>query len=187
MNMRNLVGVAFIAAAGSCTLAIVNPQLGSSAMLAGGLGLMGYSLAREEITRKEQFKTEANKVGATFKYLYETNRGVVTPTQLAFHSDISVERAADFLSKLAQSQGGNAVASETGTNFVFPHPQGIIEELEQRYLRYAESQIQTQTAQLSQQLMNLQAHLNVLSAVPQSVPQAPKEPEKAEDPWNGLM
>jgi hypothetical protein len=68
----------------------------------------------------------------------------------------------------------------------------VIEDLEQRYMRYADSQIQTQTAQLSQQLMNLQAHLNVLSTAQAATvpPQAQKlapEPENIEDPWNKLV
>ena len=192
MKMRNYAGAAVVAAVGSCALTFVNPQFGSSVMMAAGVGLMGYSVAKEEAARKEQFKIEANKVGATFKYLYETNRGVVVPAQLAFHSDINVEKAAEFLSQLAQTQGGNAIAAENGTNFVFPHPQGVIEDLEQRYMRYADSQIQTQTAQLSQQLMNLQAHLNVLSTAQAATvaPQAQKlaqEPENIEDPWNKLV
>lgn len=192
MNMRNYVGAAVVAATGSCALTFFNPQFGSSVMMAAGVGLMGYSVAREEAARKEQFKIEANKVGATFKYLYETNRGIVVPAQLAFHSDINVERASDFLSQLAQTQGGNAIAAENGTNYMFPHPQGVVEDLEQRYMRYADSQIQSQTAQLNQQLMNLQAHLNVLSAAQTAVappvkPQSVPETNEIDDPWNKLM
>jgi len=192
MNMRNYVGAAVVAAVGSCALTYANPQFGSSVMMAAGVGLMGYSVAREEAARKEQFKIEANKVGATFKYLYETNRGIVVPAQLAFHSDINVERASDFLSQLAQTQGGNAIVSENGTNFIFPHPQGVMEDLEQRYMHYADTQIQTQTAQLNQQLLNLQAHLNVLSAAQTAVNSQPKQKQMAEpieldDPWNKLV
>lgn len=192
MNMRSYVGAAVVAATGSCALTFFNPQFGSSVMMAAGVGLMGYSVAREEAARKEQFKIEANKVGATFKYLYETNRGIVVPAQLAFHSDINVERASEFLSQLAQTQGGNAIASDSGTNYMFPHPQGVVEDLEQRYMRYADSQIQAQTAQMNQQLMNLQAHLNVLSAAqtvaqPKVKPQATVETEDLNDPWEKLV
>lgn len=155
-------------------------------MMATGAACLARSAVKDQLLRETNFKTEAIKVGSAFKYLYEKQRGLVVPAQLAFHSDITEERARDFLTQLANSQGGNVVNTEQGPAFVFPHPHHVVEELEKRFLSYAQGQIQAQTGELQQQIMQLQAHLNVISAA-QAAPASKlaREPEEERgDPWN---
>ena len=188
MKPSVFIGLASSAVIGSVALAFANPTVGSSVLMASGAAFMAHSAAKEEAEKRDKLTLEANKVGSAFKYLYELNSGLVLPTQLAFHSDINVDRANNFLTQLASTQGGAAVNTEVGQAYVFPHPKSVVEDMEKRYAAYAESQINVQTQQLQQQLMQMQAQLNVLATSQLGVPQ-PQKPvvEEGEDPWNKLV
>lgn len=188
MRPSVFIGLISSAVIGSVALAFVNPTVGSSVLMASGAALMAHSSAKEEAEKRDKLALEANKVGAAFKYLYELNSGLVLPAQLAFHSDINVDRANNFLTQLASTQGGAAVNTEIGQAYVFPHPKSVVEDMEKRYATYAEGQINVQTQQLQQQLMQMQAQLNVLATSQVMSPKSQKQMiEEGEDPWNKLV
>lgn len=178
-----LLGTAVV---GSAALTFANPTIGSSVFMASGAAFLATSVAKEEAEKRDKLSLEANKVGSAFKYLYELNSGLVLPAQLAFHSDIVVERANNFLTQLAVTQGGSAVNTEVGQAYVFPHPKNVLEDIEKKYLSYAENQITVQTQQMQQQLMQMQQQLTLLAT--RSNPSAQQTPtEEKEDPWNKLV
>lgn len=188
MKPSVFVGLASSAIIGSVALTFANPTVGSSVLMASGAAFMAHSVAKEEAEKQDKLALEANKVGSAFKYLYELNGGLVLPAQLAFHSDINVDRANSFLTQLATTQGGAAVNTDVGQAYMFPHPKSVIDDMEKRYAAYAETQVNAQTQKMQQQLMQLQAQLNVL-ATSQVVTPKPQRPvvEEGEDPWNKLV
>lgn len=188
MKPRIYLGIAASAILGSVAATVANPTLGPSLMMASGAAFLAHSAVREEAQREAAIKNEATKVGSAFKYLYELNSGIVVPTQLAFHSDIHVERANTFLTQLASTQGGSMVSNENGVAVVFPHPKNIIETIERQYVSYAQSEIEKQTAQLQQQLLNLQNSLNILSATKAaSTGDLSEDSQTPTDPWRKLV
>jgi hypothetical protein len=178
-----------VGALGTLSTAVVRPEYISVAMSATGGLLTGASVASEIRRKSEEDAVEAAKVAKVFNYLYEQNKGLLIPEQLAFNSDIPFDKAKTILAALAESQGGQAIPTENSVMFKLPHPENVLDQLTANATAWAESRntaLASENAALKQQLgmvQNVIAKMNQLST-PGQVPVSPAE---SQDPWQNLI
>jgi hypothetical protein len=165
--------------------------------VAAGFGgsLCGATLLSNRKKDEEAEKVESARVAKTFSFLYETNRGMISPEQLAFNADIVPERAAVFLDALADEQRGQVIETAKGRIYNFPHPINALDELTKNANAWAEARCQP----LLQEIGALQHKMTVLQAqaavakngesdLPNQVFAANNnQPQAPRDPWNNLL
>lgn len=166
--------------------ATVNPaSLGTAFAFGGGL-IGGASIMREKARERQALKNMTDKVASTFSALYEINRGVVDPMQLAYLTNTSPDQAYSFLDGLAEHTGGQKIATKAnnGVVFAFPHTASALEELSKNAENWAKSQTQGLAEELNkykQAVQMLQLQQAARAATP---PVAPEGAPRAEiDPW----
>ena len=182
-----------IGVAGAATFA--NPAAASAVAAGFGGSLCGATLLSSRKKDEEAEKVESARVAKTFSFLYETNRGLISPEQLAFNADIEPERASVFIDALADEQRGLTIDTPKGKIYNFPHPSNALDELTKNASAWAEARCQP----LLQEIGSLQHKVTVLQAqaavAKNMVPEVPSQvfaannrpPEVATDPWNNLL
>lgn len=148
-------GVGFaigLGAAISISTAALAPNfVGASLGFLGGI-TGGACLVCDSSRQKRDERETGVRVTSCFAALYESNRGIIDPTQLAFVANVSVDKAHSFLAALAEQNGGEKVPVKTGAGvlFAFPHAQSALDELTQNAKKWAEAQTQQLAVQLDE-------------------------------------
>lgn len=196
--MSKNVFAAILAAgcAGTVAAVAVNPAEVKTALAVTGAALASASCMYETQRSKQEKKAEAIKVAQSFKYMYEKYRGVISPQELSFLAEVSLDKTLKFLDGLIEVQNGVKVGTEAGLLYSFPHPQNALDQLTANAQDWARAQ--------TQQLINENSELrNILSSAQQAAaansmrttpfvptpatPNGTKTPVGTTDPWNNLL
>lgn len=176
-------------AIGAATAAASPANLGIGLAFGGGL-IGGASIIRDKDRERQAQKNLSDKVATTFAALYEANKGVVDPMQLAYLANTSPEQAYMFLEGLAEHTGGQKIATKTnnGVVFAYPHTASALDELSKNAESWARSQTQELLNELNQHkqaLQLLQLQQAARAVAPSKTPQVPLQvPTQSEiDPW----
>jgi hypothetical protein len=167
-------------AAGIAT-AITAPQYVGSALAFSG-GLLGGAAVVERRREEQEIKREqATRVSTCFSTLYEKNQGLIDPVQLAFFSNISVDRAHAFLTSLAEGNNGQKIPTDQGVGVVFnfPHPDNVLERLSKNAAEWA----QAQTQKLEEELEQYKRAVQFMQAQQAASSLTPKAAAREQDPW----
>jgi len=142
---------------GVAALVTAPQQLGTAFAFGGGL-IGGAGIARDRARRSDLKKDNAQRVTGIFSALYESNRGLVDPMQLALIADIPANQAHSFLAGLAENIGGQKIPTKGGNGviFSFPHTSNALEELSTNAQNWAKAQTQQMAAELETQRRALQ-------------------------------
>lgn len=184
LNPNLTLAVVASAAVGIAT-AVTAPQfVGASFAFAGGL-IGGAGIIREQELRRKQNDETATRVTACFSALYESNRGVIDPTQLSVLANIPGERAHAFLTQLAETTNGQKITVKQGAGvvFAFPHSQSALDELTANAKKWAEAQTQQLSAELNQHKQALQ-YIQLQQAAA-TMPKSPA-PIAEPSPWENV-
>jgi hypothetical protein len=152
-------------------------QLGTAFAFGGGL-IGGAGIARDRHRKSQVNKDNAQRVTGIFSALYESNRGLVDPLQLALIADIPATQAHGFLTGLAENIGGQKIPHKNGNGvlFSFPHTSNALDELTANAQNWAQAQVQQMAAELEGQRRALQ--LAQLQNAAKAATPAPQQ-----DPW----
>ena len=198
---KSLVSTLFgLGIAASTAAAILQPTIFAPTLAATGGILAGVQLGVESRRKKDEQTNEAFKVGKVFSILYETNKGIVSPDQLSYNSDITIQKADSFLKALADQQGGQPLQTEQGLIYTFPHPQNVITTLTTNANNWAQQQtqaLQLENDNLKRQATNLQQALALHTQqkqakaepptyIPQEPPATPPSVKKNKDKAKGF-
>jgi hypothetical protein len=196
MKIANVV----LATLGLGCAAIASVSIPDSPALAAasfGGGLFSASLLADDGRRRkeEDKRVESARVAKVFSFLYENNRGLVSPQQLAFNADITPERADIFLEALSQDQNGQAIPTQSGKVYNFPHPSNALDELTRNATAWADAKCEpllNEIGSLKQQMKVLQAHAAInrgadIEKAAQTFVANNNLPQSPSDPWNNLL
>lgn len=160
--------------------AITSPQyVGASLAFMGGL-LGGAAVTSERRVRTLISEEQGIRVTACFRTLYELNRGLIDPVQLAFLANVPTDNAHAFLTALAEGTNGEKIATNSaglGVAFNFPHTANVLEALTKNAQEWATAQ----TTQLQQDLQQHKQALAMMQLQQQGVPFS--KPKEESDPW----
>ena len=179
------------------TTVLVSPNnLGSIIGFTGGL-VGGASVATLSQVRKQKREEDdlltSQRVTSCFTVLYETNKGLVDPIQLAYHANIELGRAHEFLHALAETTNGSKIATPDGLGVVFnfSHANNVLNNL----TKNAQAWVQAQTAELQNELNRYQeaakqaaqiARLQQAAATANAMQSAAQAQVPTTDPWGQL-
>jgi hypothetical protein len=90
--------------------------------------------------------------------LYEKNNGVIDPVELSFLSNIPVQESHDFLSTIAEANGGQKISVKDGVGvlFSYPHTTNALDTLSKNAAAWAEAQTQQLQGELQQHKQAIQ-------------------------------
>lgn len=176
----------------SLTAAATGGQNLSAAIAASGGLIAGTAAATEVGKRRSEQEHEKLRVAKAFTTLYRDNRGILLPQELAFEADADLDRIDNFLTKLAESQGGQKVTTDQGTFFKFPHQENILDQLSANASAWAQKQIEVyaqENMKLKQQLVSMQMIMTQpgMAVAPTDMTQQNEIPQKSTDPWGNLL
>ena len=158
LKIKPIQASIFIGAAIGIATAVKAPDYasGSLAFIGGLFG--GAAMASNRERERSYAREQAARVGSCFTTLYEKNGGMVDPVGLAFLSNIPVQKAHDFLTTLAEANGGQKIAVNEGVGvvFSFPHTNNALDTLSKNAAAWAESQTQQLKGELQQHKQALQ-------------------------------
>jgi hypothetical protein len=176
----------------SLTVAATGPQDLSSAVAASGGLIAGTAAATQVAKRRSEQEHEKLRVARAFTMLYRDNRGILLPQELAFEADADLQRIDNFLTKLAESQGGQKVTTDQGTFYKFPHQENILDQLSANASAWAQKQVEgyaQENTKLKQQLVSMQMILTqmpIAGKAPMPIAQNENTQESV-DPWEKLL
>jgi hypothetical protein len=179
LNPNFLLATA-VGAAASIATAITAPQfVGGGLAFTGGL-IGGAAIAKERSLKASLEQEQTARVTQTFTSLYEINRGIIEPVQLAFLSNIPLSRADAFLTTLAEANNGQKVTVQDGLTvvFAFPHSSAALDELTQNAQKWAAAQ----TQQLNDELLQHKKLIQVYQMQAQQQLQVKASPS----PWENV-
>ena len=199
-----LFGLGIVA---SATTAIFQPSLYPSTLAATGTLVAGVQLGSEARRKNEQKTIEAQKVGKVFSMLYENNLGLVSPDQLSYNAEITIDRADAFLGALGEQQGAQKIPTEKGMIYSFPHPKNVIKMLTDNAQNYIAQHEKDRTQPLlmenntlKMRITDLEAALRLQAQQAEKIiregelqPYVPQEPplrtntKQNNDPWSKLL
>jgi hypothetical protein len=176
----------------SLTVAATGPQNLPAAVAASAGLLAGVSTATEVAKRRLEQEHEKLRVARAFTTLYRDNRGILLPQELAFEADADLERIDNFLTKLAESQGGQKVTTDQGTFYKFPHQENILDQLSANASAWAQKQVEgyaQENMKLKQQLVSMQMILTQMPIAGKAQVPIPQNENTQEsvDPWEKLL
>jgi len=183
MTRLNLNFALATVAGGSVAIAtaLTAPQfVGASLAFTGGL-IGGASIAKDRSRKEAKEEEQTSRVTQTFKSLYEVNRGIIEPVQLAFLANVPVNKAHAFLMSLAEANGGQKVTLKEGVGvvFAFPHSTAALDELTQNAQKWAAAQ----TQQLNNELLQ---HKKLIQAYQLQAQQPKAQPIAEPSPWENV-
>ena len=143
MTPLKVVDFAVIIGAGAAvTTAVVNPAYTGTALgfLGGVAG--GSSIVSQRRSSKEEEIKEAERVTQCFRTLYEKNRGLIDPVELAILSNAQIKKSHAFLTSICEDAGGQKVPSQQGAGvlFNFPHTNNALDTLSKNASAWAQAQ-----------------------------------------------
>ena len=157
--------------AGIATAFTAPQYVGAALAFSGGL-LGGASVVERRRSEDEIKREQATRVTSCFATLYEKNQGLIDPVQLAFFSNISLEKSHNFLSTLAENSNGQKIPTDQGIGvfFNFPHPDNVLDGLTKNASDWAQAQTQKLEAEVEQykramQFMQVQQAASALAAM----------------------
>ena len=194
--MINRIFAAIIIAGASATTisAFMYPKATGATLGATGAALASASVVNETRRKAEEKQAEAIRVAQAFRYLYDKYKGIISPYELSFLGEVSLDKTTAFLDTLAETQEGQRVENEQGLLYSFPHPQNALDQL----TRNAQEWVQAQVRPLSDENKNLRQAIQIMqSQTATPIRQAPFVPtpavpktaptEEQVDPWNNLL
>jgi len=148
---------------------------GSLAFIGGLFG--GAAMASNSEREKIQSRERATRVASCFSTLYEKNNGVIDPIELSFLSNIPVQESHDFLSTIAEANGGQKISVKDGVGvlFSYPHTANALDTLSKNAAAWAEAQ----TQQLQGELQQHKQAIQLMQAQ-----QAAAKIQQNSSPWN---
>jgi len=198
MIEKLLGGIAGLGLAGTIAAAVLQPVTVGPVLGATGAAMGATAFALDMRRREEETADEANRVSNAFNFLYESNKGLVSPNQLSLLTGTPLARIEAFLSALANEQNGQFIPMQTGMIVSFPHPQNTLQELTNNANAWAQSQ----TEQMSQENQKLRQQIALINAArvakasqasaaptpaPNGVVPPPSQNQKQVEPWNNLL
>jgi len=195
MNIERLV-LATVGLGFATVAAFSNPSSIDLAVAGFGGGVFSTAVLAEDKRRKEEEeRIESARVAKVFSFLYENNRGLVNPQQLAFNADIPPERADIFLEALSQDQNGQAIQTQSGKVYNFPHPSNALDELTRNATAWADAKCEpllNEIGSLRQQMMIIQARASINQtpnndSASKTFASNNNPPQSPSDPWNNLL
>ena len=176
LKIKPIQASIFIGAAIGIATAVKAPDYasGSLAFIGGLFG--GAAMASNSEREKVQSRERATRVASCFSTLYEKNNGVIDPVELSFLSNIPVQESHDFLSTIAETNGGQKISIKGGVGVVFsyPHTTNALDTLSKNAAAWAEAQ----TQQLNNQLQQHKQAIQLMQAQ-----QAAATIQQKPDPW----
>lgn len=129
---------------------------GSLAFIGGLFG--GAAMVSNTEREKVQSRERATRVASCFSTLYEKNNGVIDPVELSFLSNIPVQESHDFLSTIAEANGGQKISVKDGVGvlFSYPHTTNALDTLSKNAAAWAEAQTQQLQGELQQHKQAIQ-------------------------------
>ena len=194
MIEKLLGGIAAAGVVGTISAAVLSPYAAAPVIGCTG-GAMGATAAcMADKRRDDDQKDEANRVSNAFNFLYETNRGVISPNQLSLLSGTPLQRIEPFLSALSNEQGGQFIPTQGGAVISFPHPANALDEMTSNATAWAKNQteaLMVDNQQLQQKLALINAARQA-GAKRQAPPVQPVSNGVAQqsnpvEPWNSLL
>ena len=166
-----------IGGAVSLAVGIVSPSFVGAPLAFIGGGLAGASVIEKRRYEEEDGLTTAGQVTGAFRVLYERNRGIISPTELAIYSDIDVETSENYLSALSDDTNGQKIQDpKTGqVIFSFPHGQNVLDELSKNAQDWAQSQVQAQSQQSEVLARQLEEANQLIRAAQMAQATAPRQ------------
>ena len=194
MIEKLLGGITAAGIVGTVSAAVLSPYAMAPVLACTG-GAMGATAACLVYKRRNDGKAdEANRVSNAFNFLYETNRGVISPNQLSLLSGTPLERIEPFLSALSNEQGGQFIPTKGGVVISFPHPANALDEMTSNATAWAKNQtdgLLAENQQLQQKLALINAARQagaVRQAPPvQQVSNGVAQQSNPVEPWNSLL
>ena len=194
MIEKLLGGITAAGIVGTVSAAVLSPYAMAPVLACTG-GAMGATAACLVYKRRDDNRAdEANRVSNAFNFLYETNRGVISPNQLSLLSGTPLERIEPFLSALSNEQGGQFIPTKGGAVVSFPHPANVLDEMTSNATAWAKNQTDGLLAE-NQQLQQKLALINAArqaGAARQAPPVQPvsngvAQQSNSVEPWNSLL
>ena len=193
IQFRPVDAALFIGGAIGVATTFINPvYTGASLAFMGGL-IGGAALNSERNQKALKQEIEAERVSSCFSTLYDKNRGLIDPVELAFLSKCSVSQAHGFLSAIAEEAGGTKVSTKNGVGVVFnfPHSNSALDDLSKNASAWAVAQTKKLNEELEKHkraIQMIQAQQAQAAASANARAQLARKPEQAEerDPWNGV-
>lgn len=178
LNPNLTLAVAGTIGIGVAALITAPQQLGTAFAFGGGL-IGGAGIARDRARRANANKENAQRVTNVFSALYEANKGIIDPIELAFVADIPADHAHGFLTGLAENTGGQKIPTKAnnGVLFSFPHSNNALQELTANAQNWAQAQTQQLAAELESQRRALQM------AQLQNAAKLANQQANQQDPW----
>lgn len=180
LNFNLTIAVCGALAIGTTALINSPKQLGAALAYGGGL-IAGAAIIRDSARIRAKADLTSERASSTFRALYEVNKGVVDPMQLAILANIPPDNSYQFLMDLAENTGGQKIAvnENNGVLFSFPHAQNALDELSKNAQAWANAQ----TEQLQQEL----ARHKQLIALQRAAQLSVRQPAVQQDPWQGAQ
>jgi hypothetical protein len=127
----------------------ISPNFVAAPLSFTGGALAGASVIEKRRYEEEEGLTTSGQVSGAFRALYDRNRGIISPVELAIASDIDVDIASDYLTALANDTNGQKIqgASQNDFIFSFPHSSNVLDELTKNAQNWAQAQLETTTQQ----------------------------------------
>ena len=170
---------ATLALGGAVTLAvgITSPSYVGAPLAFVGGGLAGASVIEKRRYEEEEGLTTSGRVTGAFRVLYERNRGVISPTELAIYSDIDVETSENYLNALSDDTNGQKSQDPKAGQviFSFPHGQNVLDELSKNAQDWAQSQVQAQSQQSEVLARQLEEANQIIRAAQMAQATAPRQ------------
>jgi hypothetical protein len=170
---------ATLALGGAVSLAvgITSPSFVGAPLAFVGGGLAGAAAIEKRRYEEEEKLTTAGRVTGAFRVLYEQNRGIVSPTELAIYAGIDEEISFDYLKSLSEDTNGQTVQNpKTGqTIFSFPHSANVLDELSKNAQDWAQSQVQAQSQQSEMLARQLDEANQIIRAAQMAQATAPRQ------------
>jgi hypothetical protein len=202
MSNRIYLAVAAFGTAATIGVLTFNPTAAGAVMATTGGVLAGAAVAEDSRREKERKASEGTRVAQAFRFQYDKNKGLISPEELSFSADITLERVLLFLEGLTETQNGQKIPTERGLVYSFPHPQNVLDVLTQNSQAWVDARTQPlldENQRLKQAIVMLQQQQQVAPPMmPVPMVQQPPTFAKREhskkmnekeriDPWNSLL
>lgn len=190
INRPNLFDATlFLGGVVALSTSIVKPEFVAAPLTFIGGAMAGAAAVERRKNNEEEVTEKAARVSGVFRSLYETNRGLISASQLGILADIDFPTAAQYLEALAQDTNGTRVPGleESEVVYNFPHSANVLDGLSQNAQAWANSQItkyvQENTA-LVQQIEEANQRIRAAQMAQVSTPRQTVQRTTNDDLWN---
>ena len=185
MTQIKFSDIALLVGAGaSVATAIINPfYTGTALAFLGGLA-GGASVVTERKFKREDEIKEAERVTQCFRTLYDKNRGLIDPVELAILSNSPIDKSHAFLASICEDAGGQKIPSQQGIGvlFNFPHTTNALDSLSKNASAWAQAQTQSIQQELEQHKKAI-GMLRAQQAAANMQQQQQQQEVNSGDPW----